>query len=145
NKPVSIQSPLTDSDDVSYEHIAETLTMLNLSVYTPLNYILPSKVKLYADQYDKVVRSGSGKLTQCDRGNSLSILMRINRLKRLESSVESFRITIEGNIAQIEKIIETISNDTNSDYEGIPAKMNDENFDWEAEWGDEENVIGKKI
>src|SRR5690606_17624130 len=31
------------------------------------------------------------------------------------------------------------------DFESIQAKLNDEEFDWEAEWGDEENVIGKKI
>jgi SNF2 family DNA or RNA helicase len=63
NKPVSIQSPLTDTGDVTYKDIAEKLTLLNLSIYTPLNYILPSKIDLYADLYDKTVRSGKGKLT----------------------------------------------------------------------------------
>ncbi|MEQ9229388.1 MAG: SNF2-related protein, partial [Cyclobacteriaceae bacterium] len=52
NKPLSIQSPLTDSGKVSYVEIAEKLTVLNLSVYTPLNYILPSKVQAYASLYD---------------------------------------------------------------------------------------------
>jgi SNF2 family DNA or RNA helicase len=145
NKPISIQSPLTETGDVTYVDIAEKLTLLNLSVYTPLNYILPSKIQLYADLYDKEVRSGSGKLTQFDRENSLRILMRINLLKRLESSVDSFRITLEGIIAQIEKAIKTIDKGDLSEYEGIQTKINDENFDWEADWGDEENVIGKKI
>ncbi|MDH7913474.1 helicase-related protein [Winogradskyella sp. SYSU M77433] len=142
NKPVSIQSPLTDTMDVTYVDIAEKLTLLNLSIYTPLNYILPSKMQLYADLYDKTVKSG--RLTQLDRENSLRILMRINLLKRLESSVDSFRITLEGIISQIEKAIKTIDNDS-GDYEGLQAKLNDENFDWEADWGDEESVIGKKI
>ncbi len=145
NKPLSIESALTDTDEVNYTNIAERLTLLNLSVYTPLNYILPSKVQRYADLYDKEVRSGLGKLTQADREKSLRILMRINLLKRLESSVDSFRITLEGIISQIENIIKTIEKGDISDYEGFQSKVNDENFDWESDWGDEENIIGKKI
>ncbi len=145
NKPVSIQSQLTDNNDITYVDIAEKLTLLNLSIYTPLNYILPSRVQLYADLYDKEVRSGSGKLSQIDRDNSLRILMRINFLKRLESSVDSFRITLEGIISQIESAIKIIDKGESNDYEGIQTKINDENFDWEANWGDEENVIGRKI
>ncbi|MFL1013260.1 helicase-related protein [Flavisericum labens] len=143
NKPISIQSPLTDTMDVTYVDIAEKLTLLNLSIYTPLNYILPSKMQLYADLYDKTVKSG--RLTQIDREKSLRILMRINLLKRLESSVDSFRITLEGVISQIESAIKTIDKGGSGDYEGLQAKIGDENFDWEADWGDEENVIGKKI
>ncbi len=145
NKPISIQSPLTDDGEVKYPDIAERLTLLNLSIYTPLNYILPSKVRLYADLYDKEVRAGTGRLTQSDRENSLRILMRINLLKRLESSVDSFRITMEGIITQIENVIKIIDKGDANDYEGIQAKVNDENFDWESDWGDEENIIGKKI
>ncbi|CAH8289136.1 SNF2 family DNA or RNA helicase [Mariniflexile fucanivorans] len=143
NKPISIHSPLTDSMDVTYVDIAEKLTLLNLSVYTPLNYILPSKMQLYADLYDKTVKSG--RLTQIDRENSLRILMRINLLKRLESSVDSFRITLEGIISQIENAIKVIDKGDSGAYEGLQAKLDDENFDWEADWGDEESVIGRKI
>jgi len=145
NKPVSIQSPLTENNEVTYVEIAEQLILLNLSVYTPLNYILPSKLEAYKSLYEKEVRSGSGKLSQIDRDNSLRILMRINLLKRLESSVDSFRITIERIVAQIEQALKTISQGGQGDYEGIQSKLNDEEFDWESEWGDEENVIGKKI
>src|SRR5690606_40623223 len=73
------------------------------------------------------------------------ILMRINLLKRLESSVDSFRITLEGIISQIEQAIKTLAQGSKGEYEGIQARMNDEDFDWEADWGDEENVIGKKV
>lgn len=143
NKPLSIQSPLTQSSKVTYVDIAERLTMLNLSVYSPLNYILPSKVELYADLYDKTVKSG--KLTQLDREKSLQILMRINLLKRLESSVDSFRITLEGIIAQVENALKIVSQGSKNEYEGIQAKINDEDFDWDSDWGDEESIIGKKI
>ena len=145
NKPVSVQSPLTETDNITYVEIAEKLILLNLSVYTPLNYILPSKLDAYKNLYEKEVRAGSSKLSQIDRDNSLRILMRINLLKRLESSVDSFRITLERIIVQIEQALKTIEQGSIGEYEGIEAKMNDEEFDWESEWGDEENVIGKKI
>ena len=143
NQPLSIQSPLTDSEEVTYEHIAEQLTLLNLSVYSPLAYILPSKEKFYADLYDKDV--GQSKLRQKDREASLRILMRINLLKRIESSVDSFRLTLENIITQIEACIKSIDSGANKDLEGIQARVDDENFDWESNWGDEEHVIGKKV
>lgn len=142
-KPVSIQSGLSVDGNISYEEIAEQLTLLNLSIYTPLNYILPSKVQMYADLYDKKVKSG--KLSQVDRENSLRILMRINLLKRLESSVDSFRITLEGIIAQIEATIKAIDEGDLGQYEGIHQMLKDENYDFESNWADEEQVIGRKV
>ena len=145
NKPESIESPLTETGDITYVEIAEKLLLLNLSVYTPLNYILPSKMDAYRKLYEKEVRAGSGKLSQIDRDNSLRILMRINLLKRLESSIDSFRITLEGIISQIESALKTILEGAKGEYDGIHVKLNDEEFDWESDWGDEENLIGKKI
>lgn len=143
NKPISIQSPLTKNGVVTYVDIAEKLTLLNLSIYSPLNYILQSKIGLYADLYDKTVKSG--RLTQLDRERSLQVLMRINLLKRLESSVDSFRLTLEGIITQIELALKIIAKGGKGEYGGIQAKLDDEEFDWEADWGDEESVIGKKV
>ena len=146
NKPVSIHSALTvQSKKVTYVDIAETLVLLNLSVYTPINYILPSKIQIYADLYDKTVGVGASKLKQFDREASLRILMRINLLKRLESSIDSFRLTLENILVQIKVALAAIEKGEGADYEGIESKMDEENFDWEANWGDEENVIGKKI
>jgi len=144
NKPLSIQSPLTETDEVTYVEIAEQLTLLNLSVYSPISYILPSKLAFYQSLYDNIIKSG--KFTQIDREKSLQILMRINLLKRLESSVDSFRLTLEGIIIQIERALKAIEkgNET-EEYEGIEAKVEDEEFDWESDWGDEEHVFGKKV
>lgn len=143
NRPVSIQSPLTDDGGINFVQIAERLNLINLSVYSPFNYILSSKIDFYASQYDKTVKSG--RLTQMDREKSLQILMRINLLKRLESSADSFRLTLEGIISQIKQALKSIEKGTEAEYEGIEAKLNDEEFDWDSDWGDEENVIGKKI
>lgn len=145
NKPESIQSELSDQIDLNYHDIADILIRLNLSIYTPLNYILPSKEQFYIDKYQQAVRAGTARLSQRDRDNSLRILMRINLLKRLESSVDSFRITINGILGLIKSTISSIDSNTVTEFDGIEAKLGDEEFDWEADWGDEENMIGKKI
>ncbi len=84
-------------------------------------------------------------MLQMDRELSLRILMRINLLKRLESSVDSFRITLEGIIGQIENAIKTIDKGDVDDYEGIHKILSNENYDFESNWADEEQVIGNKI
>lgn len=143
NKPLSIRSKLTIDDSATYLEIAEELTLLNLSVYTPLNYILESKQKYYADLYDMKVRSGTFK--QVDREKSLRILMRINLLKRIESSVYSFRKTVQGLVDQIKVALKAIADGKGADYEGIQSRVNDENVDWEPNWGDQEAVFGNKV
>ena len=145
NKPVSIRSPLTDSTTVTYEYIADKLTLLNLSVYTPVNYICASKITAYSELYNNEGQSGSGKLMSPLQQQGILALMRTNMLKRLESSVDSFRITLKKIIVQIEDAIKTLDKGDGSNYEGIQSKLDDENFDWEADWGDEENFIGKGV
>ncbi len=145
NKPISIRCPLTVEGKMTYVEIADQLSLLNLSIYTPLNYILPSRLEYYRDLYEKDVRSGTGRLSQIDRDNSLRILMRINLLKRLESSADSFRITIERMIELIENTLKITHEGKGKEYGGIQTKIQDEEFDWEANWGDEESVIGNKI
>lgn len=143
NKPVSLSCKLVKDESLTYREIAETLARLNLSVYTPLAYILPSRVKKYADMYDK--QTQGGKLTQIDREGNLKILMQINLLKRLESSIDSFRKTTSGIFNQVKKTIKNISNSELDDMEGFYWDDEDESFDWESQWGDEENVIGNKV
>lgn len=140
NRPVSVQSPL-GAKSVNFQQIAEKLALLNLSVYSPLNYILPSKAEFYASKYDKRVKSGT--FSQVDRERSLQLLMRINLLKRIESSVDSFRLTIKDIVRQIEATLEAISKQP----EVIESEINplSEEVDWEAEWGDEEDLIGGKV
>jgi superfamily II DNA or RNA helicase len=95
-KPISVHSQLTHRTDViGFNEIFTQLSMLQLAVYAPLSYILPSRVAKYAAMYDTEVRGGGGTLRQADREKSLQGLMTINLLKRLESSVESFRITLQ--------------------------------------------------
>ncbi len=141
NKPVSVQSPLVEKG-INFQQIAEKLSLLNLSVYSPLNYILPSKIEDYATRYNKKVKSGS--FSQFDRERSLQLLMRINLLKRIESSVDSFKLTIQDIEKQIEHILAAFTKRQESISEAQVNPLSEE-IDWEAEWGDEEDLIGGKV
>ena len=143
NSPVSMQIPLSTTGALNYEDIANQLSLLNLSVYSPLNYLLPSKKMLYAEKYEKKVKSGS--FSQLDREKSLLVLMRINLLKRLESSVDSFSITLQRVLDQISHNISLVKNASAELDSGADIDTANEKFDWEEEWDDEENVIGKRV
>lgn len=94
-RPISIRSPLTERPDViGFDEIFQRLSSLKLSVYAPTSYLLPSRRQKYEDLYDTEVASGGGTFKQADRERSLLRLLTVNLLKRLESSVESFRITL---------------------------------------------------
>lgn len=94
-KPLSFHSPLTKRDDVpDFNGIYAELSLLKLAVYAPISYILPSRLRKYEELYDTQVEGGKGKLKQADRERSLQALMTTNLLKRLESSVEAFRLTL---------------------------------------------------
>ena len=90
--PVTKQPPLTDLNNaITYDEIYELILSLTLSIYTPSNYILPSRLKKYAD----LNHEGKNSLTQAGREEGIRRLMSINLLKRLESSVHSFRLTLQ--------------------------------------------------
>lgn len=108
-KPKSFHSPLTDLNDVmNFNEIYQHLILLKLCVYSPVSYILPSRIQKYEELYDTNIREGKGKFKQVDRERSLVALMTTNLLKRLESSVHSFRLTLEklknNHIATLNKI-----------------------------------------
>ncbi len=95
-KPLSFHCQLTHrSDVIGFNEIFAQLSILKLAVYAPVSYILPSRLPKYEEIYDTEVSGGKGKLRQVDRERSLQALMTINLLKRLESSVEAFRLTLQ--------------------------------------------------
>lgn len=92
--PKSYRCPLTHRGDVpNLNEIYNSLASLKLAVYAPVAYIHPSRLSMYADQYDTETASGN-RFRQIDRERSLQNLMTVNLLKRLESSIEAFRITL---------------------------------------------------
>lgn len=146
-KPISHYCNLTErSDVIGYDSIYRELSKLNLSLYAPFNYILPSKMSFYENKYDTVVKGGLSSLKQLDRERSLQTLMRINLLKRLESSVEAFRITLFKMLDKIDATIEEIdkfNSYVNSQFTPY-QEINNLNLD-EDDWLDEDFNIGDKV
>ncbi len=149
-KPLSYHCPLTTKTDViSFNEIFAQLKLLKLSVYAPVSYILPSRLKKYEEQYDTEVEGGKGKLKQSDREKSLVALMTTNLLKRLESSVESFRLTLKSlhdshskTLGAIEAFYKNDGVTEINDFEGALAAIDSEDDDLPMF---QEMEIGNKI
>ena len=140
--PISLRPCLTDLNDaVNYNDIYTLLMSLNLSIYTPSNYIMPSRLEKYLD----VTHHQGTSLTQQGREEGIRRLMSINLLKRLESSVYSFRLTID----RIKKLIEDTMK-TIEDYQAgncilkLAEISDSDDFDY-----DDQNTdffsVGKKV
>jgi hypothetical protein len=95
-KPLSFHCALTERTDVmGFNEIFEQLTLLKLAVYAPAQYILASKRQQYIDRYNAQSGDERGNLSLEGRESGLQRLMTVNLLKRLESSVAAFRLTLE--------------------------------------------------
>ena len=91
-KPISLRPNLTSlKSAINYNQIYEQLMLLTLCIYTPSNYIFPSRL----DKYMDLTHNKGENLTQRGREEGIRRLMSINLLKRLESSVYSFKLTLE--------------------------------------------------
>lgn len=91
-KPISLRPSLMDLPSaINYNEIYEQLSQLQLEIYTPSAYIFPSKMQKYID----LTHHKGNNLTQSGREEGIRRLMSVNLLKRLESSVLSFRLTLE--------------------------------------------------
>ena len=105
-RPISKRPHLTDLDEaITYKDISEQQDGLNLGVYAPSSYILASKRHKY-----EIDKDGSGvHLGMSGREKGLKKLMAINLLKRLESSVNSFRLTLERMKQQMDETLSAIN------------------------------------
>jgi hypothetical protein len=149
-KPLSFHCPITHREDVmGLNEIFAQLSMLKLAVYAPISYILPSRLRKYEEIYDTQVEGGRGKLRQADRERSLQALMTTNLLKRLESSVEAFRLTLRslaGNLSRTLAAIAAFERSGGSqsvgDYLADVETLDPEDEDLE---GLDEFTVGKKV
>ena len=150
-KPLSFHRPLTERSDVmGFNEIFEQLSRLKLAVYAPVSYILPSRLKKYEEMYDTKVGS-KGTLRQVDREKSLQALMTVNLLKRLESSVASFRLTLESLRKNHQGTLAKIAAFNRSDSAASVGDLTDVLEDLDAEDDDlldldeGDNLIGGKV
>ena len=98
----------TEGEFPPIEEINKLIKKLTLAVYSPLTYVLPEKRVAYEKKYDMVVGSNNSVFRQIDREQSLVGLMRVGILKRLESSINSFALTVENILNKIDRTIEAI-------------------------------------
>jgi len=88
--------------------INNEIRRLTLGAYAPLRYVLPHKQAAYDEKYSTKIRGGESFFRQVDREESLIHLLRVNILKRMESSVASFALTIKRQLADVESLLAKI-------------------------------------
>ena len=88
--------------------INNEIRRLTLGAYAPLRYVLPHKQAVYDEKYSTKIRGGQSFFRQVDREESLIHLLRVNILKRMESSVASFALTIKRQLADVEALLAKI-------------------------------------
>ncbi|MBU5335454.1 helicase-related protein [Intestinibacter bartlettii] len=109
-KPENVKEDIDILDNFpSFKEINNQILKLNLSVYAPIKYVLPHKRDYYNKLYDTKAKSGGVLFKQMDREQSIVFLMKTNFLKRLESSINSFTITLEKVLYNINSKIKKLS------------------------------------
>lgn len=141
-KPISKRPSLTDLNNaINYNEIYEQLMQLTLCIYTPSNYIFPSKMSKYVD----LTHNKGNNLTQRGREQGIQRLMSINLLKRLESSVYSFNLTLGRIRDLIQGTIDAITQFEKYGKADLDMyEANDNDFDME-DGNTDFFTVGKKV
>lgn len=131
---VDLQGAFPAIRDINLE-----IRRLNLAAYAPLRYVLPHKQEAYDKKYSTEVKGGTGFFRQVDREESLIHLLRVNVLKRMESSVVSFALTVERQLKDVEATLRRIEDEA-EDLEEIDIEdvdIEDPSF--------ESLLVGRKV
>jgi len=108
-KPINIKADVDRAGKFRpIREINMEIRRLNLSSYAPLRYVLPHKQAAYDAKYSTEIRGGEGFFRQVDREESLIHLLRVNVLKRMESAVHSFALTVERQLMDVEATLARI-------------------------------------
>jgi SNF2 family DNA or RNA helicase len=109
-KPVNVYADIDLKNEFpSLSVVNKKIKNLSMAVYSPSSFILPGKRNEYSELYDKQVQGGSI-FRQTDRENALTGLMRIGLLKRMESSIHSFGLTVSRLLESINTALKKIDN-----------------------------------
>ena len=136
NTPKSIKTDIDSKNEFpKLSYVNAKIAELKLAVYSPMVYILPKKIAKYEQKYDQKVKEGQSVFKQVDREKAIVNLMRVNILKRMESSVNSFALTLERILKRIEDMYQIL--ESGEDF--------DDDFNEEAEDLDDSNTVGGKI
>ena len=107
--PINIKADVDRAGEFrSIRDINLEIKRLNLAAYAPLRYVLPHKQAAYDAKYSTQIRGGESFFRQVDREESLIHLLRVNVLKRMESAVSSFALTVHRQLKDVEKTLAQI-------------------------------------
>ena len=108
-KPINVKADVDSAGAfLPIADINREIRRLNLASYAPLRYVLPHKQAAYDRKYSTEVKGGSGFFRQADREESLIHLLRVNVLKRMESAVSSFALTLQRQLSDVEATLARI-------------------------------------
>ncbi len=108
-KPINIKADVDMAREFrSIREINNEIRRLNLASYAPLRYVLPHKQAAYDEKYSTKIRGGESFFRQADREESLIHLLRVNMLKRMESAVPSFALTVQRQLRDVEATLARI-------------------------------------
>ena len=108
-RPINIKPDVDRAGEFrSIRDINLEIRRLNLAAYAPLRYVLPHKQAAYDAKYSTQIRGGEGYFRQVDREESLIHLLRVNVLKRMESAVSSFALTVHRQLEDVEATLARI-------------------------------------
>jgi helicase-like protein/SNF2 domain-containing protein len=108
-KPINIKPDVDLAGEFrSIREINNEIRRLTLAAYAPLRYVLPHRQAAYDAKYSTQIRGGESFFRQVDREESLVHLLRVNVLKRMESSVTSFVLTLTRQLADVEATLAKI-------------------------------------
>jgi superfamily II DNA or RNA helicase len=117
--PINVKADIDTADLFPSLHdVNRDIRKLNLSAYAPLRYVLPHKVPEYSRRYDMEVQGGRS-FRQLDREESLIHLMRVNLLKRMESSISSFAQTVGKLLGKVRDLMARIDARDSADVEEL--------------------------
>ena len=140
-QPVSHSPKLTDlKNAISYNQIFEQLMQLSLTIYTPSLFIQPSCMSKYAELF-----GDDTSLTQAGREQGIRRLTAINLMKRMESSVYSFNMTLTRIKDLIKTTLETIEEyDKHSSVQLDLTEISESEFDSDDQ-SEDLFTFGKKV
>ncbi len=139
-QPINVKSEI-DTEEMfpPLESINRDISSLEMAIYSPMRYIRLDKKQEYELKYDMVVGRGST-FKQLDRDVNVTHLMRINLLKRMESSIHAFKLTTQRILHLIDNTLEKLDKgiDYNPDLGINNINLDDDDEDWDN------LMIGKK-
>ena len=139
-QPINVKSEI-DTQEMfpPLESINKDISSLEMAIYSPMRYIRLDKKQEYEEKYDMVVGRGST-FKQLDRDVNVTHLMRINLLKRMESSIHAFKLTTQRILHLIDDTLEKLDKgiDYNPDLGINNINLDDDDEDWDN------LMIGKK-